>query len=156
MELSSHLTLDDNNPDGDEKHYADAKGAFQSHNLGDTVSQGLSHKAIEDKGEAKELLRTKNPLDTIPESKGGGAEFIDEEGKDDAHKGNYSTRRCTLTCCAPDGSPLQGEGSHLSFQLYFDPSYFSYQGKSFIIDRIGATLGRKHTNAVPLFMKVVE
>lgn len=21
----------------------------------------------------------------------------------------YSTRRCTLTCCAPDGSPLQGE-----------------------------------------------
>mmetsp|Transcript_26977 Transcript_26977/g.29416 ORF Transcript_26977/g.29416 Transcript_26977/m.29416 type:complete len:526 (-) Transcript_26977:546-2123(-) len=136
MELSSHLTLDDNNPDGDEKHYADAKGAFQSHNLGDTVSQGLSHKAIEDKGEAKELLRTKNPLDTIPESKGGGAEFIDEEGKDDAHKGNYSTRRCTLTCCAPDGSPLQG--------------------KSFIIDRIGATLGRKHTNAVPLFMKIID
>ncbi len=24
------------------------------------------------------------------------------------HKTDFSTKRCTLTCCAPDGSPLQG------------------------------------------------
>lgn len=24
-------------------------------------------------------------------------------------KADYSTKRCTLTCCAPDGSPLQGK-----------------------------------------------
>ena len=27
----------------------------------------------------------------------------------------YLNRRCTLTCCAPDGSPLQGENSSFSF-----------------------------------------
>lgn len=110
MELSSHLTMEDN-ADLDEKHYADAKSAFQSHSLGDTVSQGLTHKALEDKGEAKDMIRSKNPLDTIPESK--AADYLDddgkEDGKEDGHKGNYATRRCTLTCCAPDGSPLQGK-----------------------------------------------
>mmetsp|Transcript_80366 Transcript_80366/g.157687 ORF Transcript_80366/g.157687 Transcript_80366/m.157687 type:complete len:583 (+) Transcript_80366:91-1839(+) len=46
----------------------------------------------------------------------------------------YAQRRCTLTCCAPDGSPLQGQ--------------------SFIIDKEGAMLGRKVSNTIPLLMKV--
>lgn len=129
MELSSHLT-EENLADADEKHFQDAKSAFQSHNLGDTMSQGLSRKDVEDKIELKQA----KGLDTIPETKN---DPLDDDAKDSEalesfH--NFSTRRCTLTCCAPDGSPLQG--------------------KSFIIDRVGATIGRKHTNAIPLFMKV--
>jgi len=48
----------------------------------------------------------------------------------------FSTRRCTITCCAPDGSPLQGT--------------------SYVIDRHGAGLGRKVTNTIPLYMKVKD
>eukprot|EP00598_Pedospumella_elongata_P016419 CAMPEP_0184989894 /NCGR_PEP_ID=MMETSP1098-20130426/30544_1 /TAXON_ID=89044 /ORGANISM="Spumella elongata, Strain CCAP 955/1" /LENGTH=574 /DNA_ID=CAMNT_0027514993 /DNA_START=129 /DNA_END=1853 /DNA_ORIENTATION=+ len=46
----------------------------------------------------------------------------------------YTARRCTLTCCAPDGSPLQGH--------------------SFIVDKEGAMMGRKATNTIPLLMKI--
>lgn len=107
MELSSHLTLEDN-LDVDEKHYSDAKQAFHAHNLGETVSQGLSSKGVEDKSEAKEGGgRLKSPLDTISESK---HDAIEDDYKEEARgKSNYSARRCTLTCCAPDGSPLQGK-----------------------------------------------
>jgi len=48
----------------------------------------------------------------------------------------FSTRRCTITCCAPDGSPLQGT--------------------SYAIDRNGAGLGRKVSNTIPLYMKVKD
>ena len=48
----------------------------------------------------------------------------------------FSTRRCTITCCAPDGSPLQGT--------------------SYAIDRHGAGLGRKVSNTIPLYMKVKD
>ena len=106
MELSSHLTLEDN-LEVDEKHFADAKQAFQAQALGETVSQGLSSKGIDEKCDSKEVLnRTKSPLETISEGK---QDFPDEDGKESFdYKANYSSRRCTLTCCAPDGSPLQG------------------------------------------------
>jgi len=45
-------------------------------------------------------------------------------------------RCCTLTCCAPDGSPLQG--------------------KSFTVSTQGAVMGRKFTNGIALYMKVVD
>lgn len=109
MELSSHLTLEDN-LDVDEKHFSDAKQAFHANSLGETVSQGLSSKGVEDKSESKDggATRIKSPLDTISESK---HDAIDEDYKEEGRgKVNYSSRRCTLTCCAPDGSPLQGEG----------------------------------------------
>jgi hypothetical protein len=44
--------------------------------------------------------------------------------------------KCTLTCCAPDGSPLQGH--------------------SFVIGESGSGLGRKATNAIGLFVTVEE
>ena len=43
-------------------------------------------------------------------------------------------RKCTLTCCAPDGSPLQG--------------------KSFVVGQDGAVIGRKASNAIALYMLV--
>lgn len=47
-----------------------------------------------------------------------------------------TSRRCVLTCCAPDGSPLQG--------------------KSFPIGVEGACLGRKASNTIALFVKATE
>jgi hypothetical protein len=95
------LTLDEAVAEADEKPYKDAKNAFHSHGLGDTMAQGLVRKEVEDKSDAKQS----KGLDTIPENKN---DQIDDDGRDNCSFHNYSTRRCTLTCCAPDGSPLQG------------------------------------------------
>jgi pSer/pThr/pTyr-binding forkhead associated (FHA) protein len=46
----------------------------------------------------------------------------------------YQQRRCVLTCCCPDGSPLQGQ--------------------SFVVGPEGASMGRKQSNAIALYMKV--
>jgi hypothetical protein len=115
-------------------------------------AKGIS--TAEDKSDSKETTgavgkqqsKVGANLDTIPENK---SDCMDDDAKDEgAEVGgglnnhhshghhNYATRRCTITCCAPDGSPLQG--------------------KSFIIDRTGATIGRKHTNAIALFMKIID
>jgi hypothetical protein len=152
-ELSSHLNLGEDSAISDEKHYQDAKNAFQCQNLGETLAQGLGGAkgiaAAEDKSESRETNGATGKqqakgganLETIPENK---SDCMDDDAKDEGadpvnnHHGhhNYATRRCTITCCAPDGSPLQG--------------------KSFIIDRTGATIGRKHTNAIALFMKIID
>ena len=49
---------------------------------------------------------------------------------------NHAHKRCILTCCAPDGSPLQG--------------------KSYVITTEGAGLGRKSSNTIPLLMPHVD
>jgi len=67
------------------------------------------------------------------------SEIADEKRSSLSHHGSgskSSLRRCTLTCCAPDGSPLQG--------------------RSFVVGPEGANLGRKQTNDICLFIKVSE
>jgi hypothetical protein len=93
----------------------------------------------------------------------------------------HASRRCTLTCCAPDGSPLQGAllalyrtvpiavvlfGSFRSEEIHrlsvapaflfiFYSSFLRRKlGQSFIIDKEGALLGRKISNTIPLLMRV--
>ncbi|RYG63789.1 FHA domain-containing protein, partial [archaeon] len=77
--------------------------------------------------------------DAKADSKGGDEEGGGRGDKEDGKSlGSASStqRRCTLTCCAPDGSPLQG--------------------KAFVIGPEGATLGRKATNQIALYMKVMD
>eukprot|EP01036_Dinobryon_divergens_P030243 gene30243-39454_t len=56
--------------------------------------------------------------------------------KDGKNSPSFLSRKCTLTCCAPDGSPLQGQ--------------------SFVVGPKGAHMGRKQTNDICLFVKVIE
>lgn len=45
---------------------------------------------------------------------------------------NFNQQRCTITCFAPDGSPLQGQG--------------------FVVDSEGASIGRKVGSQIPLYI----
>jgi hypothetical protein len=51
------------------------------------------------------------------------------------HKSDKMAKRCVLTCFFPDGSPLQG--------------------KNFVVGEDGATLGRRQSNLIALFVKVL-
>ena len=127
--MSSHLAEESVESGGDEKPFQDAKLAFQNHGLGETTNNFSDAK--DDHSPVAGAKQHKGSLETIPESK------ADPNYEDEAKSShNFSTKRCTLTCCAPDGSPLQG--------------------KSFIIGTDGASMGRKHTNAIALFMKVIQ
>lgn len=136
VELSCHLGIEavaeqfgehgELLPDGrDAKHVMESKQAFQ--NAG---GLGVTSNNIEIESDAKES-RAHSPAKTIADHKHlnmlaedkdetAGGKSIDrkfgneeEEAKNfpipSVHqKFDFSTRRCTLTCCAPDGSPLQG------------------------------------------------
>lgn len=105
-------------------------------------------------GEAKESSSAAAAVRNVPLLTKAGTlkqvDFTNAKGDGDGEYGNdndncngpsnpshaaarYSHRRCVLTCCAPDGSPLQGH--------------------SFILGRNGAVLGRKSTCDVQLFIK---
>lgn len=67
----------------------------------------------------------------MPEVSGGGAKVAANSAS--TRKEPFADRRCRLTCCAPEGSPLIG--------------------KSFVIGPKGATLGRRNTNDISLNLK---
>eukprot|EP01033_Poteriospumella_lacustris_P012592 gene12592-9009_t len=68
-----------------------------------------------------------------------GADMLPEAKRDDRtmkRAASFAKRRCVLTCCAPDGSPLQG--------------------KSFTVTTAGGTLGRKQTNTIATLVRVKD
>jgi len=139
MEAVAELNEDDN------QYVEDSKAAFSQRNgLGETTNNITPH-AVADAKDSGDQNRTLGAKDFKMSSASSSTILEDkEEYEADAkledlspkRKIDYSNRRCTLTCCAPDGSPLQG--------------------KSFIIANDGATMGRKHTNAIPLYMKITD
>lgn len=67
------------------------------------------------------------------------ADMLPEAKRDDRtmkRAASFAKRRCVLTCCAPDGSPLQG--------------------KTFTVTTAGGTLGRKQTNTIATLVRVKD
>ena len=110
----------------DAKHVMESKQAFQN-----AAGLGVTSNNLEIESDAKESQTPHSPARTIADHKNLGVvaegkhEVASEKGSDRKygneedepknfgaglinHKFDFSTRRCTLTCCAPDGSPLQG------------------------------------------------
>lgn len=162
LELSSHLP-DDNLPsEGKEVAYhpnsESAKRAFQlRHQLALGQTMGPSNfgggsefgdqldpnntTTISSQSDAKEPhtpLRTSHP--GAGHKFGFGAEDIAGSkgvtSTSPVPAFDYSNRRCVLTCCAPDGSPLQGQ--------------------SFAVGSAGGVMGRKQSNAVALLVKMKD
>lgn len=82
----------------------DSKVAFQNRFLNGTVTNGLLQgEAVAD----SKSSYPEGPLELKMDKYGGTKESADEEICEH-HRSNFALRRCTLTCCGPDGSPLQG------------------------------------------------
>lgn len=92
--------------DDDQENYpsSDSKVAFQNRFLNGTVSNGLlqSDNVADSKSSYSDV-----PLELKMDKYSGTKESVDDEIFEH-HRGNFAMRRCTLTCCGPDGSPLQG------------------------------------------------
>jgi hypothetical protein len=138
-----HRVLDNIDNNNNNNNYDDPDFALvRSGPLGETINGNNSLDA-----KHSYMLPNAEPMPT-PSKSGKGFGFHNthhvSEGKDMldelmlpvATAVDYTHRRCTLTCCAPDGSPLQG--------------------KSFIVTPDGAMMGRKQTNAIALLMKVTD
>ncbi len=116
----------------------ESKEAFLHHENSSTVS-ALAVAGCGSGSGRHDSLRADNKCTPIDEDGRGGPSPLNATiggSSRAAPPPNYSNRRCTLTCCAPDGSPLQG--------------------KSFIVSPDGAVMGRKFTNSIALFMKVID
>lgn len=134
-ELSSHLSIDDesvskneekrkndfkrindNEPRENGEYGAQAKEAFASRQLaGTTKTTGDSMVLAEQMSDSKDDRGSETPP---PEHQ------------------DFSSRSCLLTCCAPDGSPLQR--------------------RDFLVSSDGASIGRKQTNEIALYIKLED
>lgn len=112
--------------DRDRDRAADSKEAFHSRN------QAL------DATSAQLLDRDSKGTLTAADSKGSDLDRMATATgtPSGARRSLLMKRRCTLTCCAPDGSPLQG--------------------MSFAVGPEGAMMGRKHSNPIALYMKITD
>lgn len=131
----------DNLDNNDENDFALVRGGP----LGETIN-GSSMSGLDAKHSSSHhhqyMLPNAEPMPT-PSKSGKGFHNAAMEGKDfdeilpsSIAPADYAYRRCTLTCCAPDGSPLQG--------------------KSFVVTPDGAMMGRKQSNAIALLMKIQD
>jgi hypothetical protein len=103
---------------------------------------GSDGKQIQHLAEPSALNVTMFDVDDLP-SNNHSHHGDEKDNLDSGNQGNrmkrqisFRQRRCVLTCCGPDGSPLQG--------------------KAFTVTTQGGTLGRKQSNTIATLVKIKD
>lgn len=126
---------------GEMKRVSDSKEAFHNRELESTMkdckdkdNNRQSPDGLHETTDANISLaaEAKDPTGTLLIGGNSGATPSKSLGRSASI--SYLQRRCTLTCCAPDGSPLQG--------------------MSFVVGPEGAMMGRKQSNSIALLMRI--
>jgi hypothetical protein len=101
---------------------------------------GSDSKQIQNHGEHSALNLTMFDADDLPSNNhshhGSDKDSNGNQDKQIKRQASFKQRRCVLTCCGPDGSPLQG--------------------KSFTVTTQGGTLGRKQSNTIATLVKIKD